>query len=752
MTLSINKRETPEIEVDDADLGYGKLFAMVLRQRIWFLGVLCGALSIAAISAINQEPVYESSFQLLIESNYRTKQSEQNKFEESNLEINNENNNYATLVEVMRNSQLLKRAKDILRSEYPGLDTATIENNFEIVQIEGDNYEEDRVKPNVFEADYTDNDPQKTKRVLETIIQVYQEYTLEQQKDRVVEGLAFINAQLPIAKEKVVQAENALEDFRKTHNLIDPQQRAIAIAAELKATKAQKRQIKVNYQNTLARYNAWQSQLERSPEQASVAARLSQSSRYTALLEELQKTELALKTRQAQFKSNAPVIQNLEEQLAEKRSLLKVEAQRILGVVPSDLDLTDDNLLKEGQLGDNDLKSAEELAVLKTQLDSLKAQEKALAQAEQELKAELDRFPSLIAEYNRLKPELDVQRATVEQLLSARQKLGIDIDREGLKWQVLEPPTLGEDITPSKSQSLLLGGVVGVFLGIGAALGREFLDDRVRSPQQLEQEMALPLLGVIPELPTENINKSNLDLLLSEPTDSEYSLEQTIYLRPLRESLDLIYQNVKLLNSASKNQSLLVTSVEAGVDNLALLFGLALSAVRSNQEVLLIDTNFRFPSLHDKLGIANDRGLSNLLTGEVTNTNIQTISLQGEKIDVLTAGSVISDPIKLLSSSRLKQLMFAFERNYDLVLLNSPPVLGYVDVFQTAQLCQGVVLLEKIDRITKSKLTEANALLSQLNVIGVVADGGETSEAKLRKIYEPQWQSMLNALPPADAN
>ena len=132
--------------------------------------------------------------------------------------------------------------------------------------------------------------------------------------------------------------------------------------------------------------------------------------------------------------------------------------------------------------------------------------------------------------------------------------------------------------------------------------------------------------------------------------------------------------------------------------------------------------------------------------------NIQTVSLLGEQMDVLTAGSNVSDPNKLLSSPRLKELMYAFERNYDLVLLSSPPVLGYVDALQTARCCQGIVLIEKINQITKTKLSEAKNLLNQLNVLGIVADGGETSEAKLRKMYEPQWQSMLKELPPADVN
>ncbi|MGL6342076.1 MAG: GumC family protein [Waterburya sp.] len=744
MTAAVNEPKISEIELD-ADLGYGKLFEILLRRRNWFLGVFCSVVSISAITAIFQEPVYESSFQLLIESVYRNDESD---IAENNVEVEN----YATQLEIMRSSQLLKKAKNSLKSEYPKLKLKTLEENFEIAQVQGDDFEDDRVKTTVLEAVYTDNDPRKTKRVLEAIMQVYQDYTLEQQQERLAQGLAFINTQLPAARQRVTQAENALENFRKSNNLVNPEQRAASVAADLKDTQAQKRQVKVDYQNTLARYNSLQSQLERTPQEVSIAARLSESSRYQTLLAEIQKTELALKERQILFKPTDPVIQKLTKQLEDKRSLLRQEAQNLVGEIPSNFDLTANNLLKQGQFGTNDLKSADELVNLQATLNSLKAKENSLTEAEQQLQKELDLFPNLIAEYNRLRPEIDVQRTTVEQLLAARQKLSIEIDRGGFKWQVVEPPVWGEDESPSKLKLLLAGAVIGSFLGVAAAFGKDFLDDTVHSPRQLEEEINQPLLGVIPKLPAENINQQNLDLLLSRPTDSERSIEQAIYLKPLRESLDLIYQNIKLSNPTGNNQSLLVTSIEAGVDNLTLMLGLAFSAVRSNQQVLLLDTNFRSPSLHEKLGISNERGLSNLLMGEVTNANIQKVSLLGEEFDVLTAGSAVSDPIKLLSSARLKELMFAFERNYNLVLLSCPPVLGYVDMLQTAQYCQGIVLIEKIDQITKSKLSEANTLLSQLKVLGIVADGGEASEAKLRQIYEPQWQSMLKELPPADAH
>ena len=745
MSAITNEIRVSEVELD-SDLSYGKIVSTLIRRRYWFLGILGSSILIATIFAFVQKPTYESSFQLLIESVFGNKESdgEQNVYEDLDVTVEN----YATQLEIMRSRELLRKALRVLKPEYPKLDLETLEDNFEIYQVQGDNFEDDRVQTTVFEAVYYDNDPKKTKEVLETIIQVYQDYTLEQQQTRLTRGLSFINAQLPIARQQVVEAEKALEKFRKTHNLINPEQRADSAVEELKNVRSQKRQVEVDYQNALAQYSAWQEQLGRTPENASIAARLSQSSRYTTLLEEVQKTELALNARKVNFKSSDPQVQSLEEKLRQERSMLRAEAQNILGVVPENFDLTEASLLKEGQLGENDLKSAEQLGVLKVRIDSLKAQQESLELAERKLQAEINRFPSLIAEYNRLKPEINVRRNTVEQLLSARQKLGIEIDRGGLKWQVIEAPTLGEDETNSKLRILLTGVVVGSFLGIGAALGRDILDDVIHTPQQLEQESHRTLLGVIPNFSLDDVNYENHELLLD---NGDRSIEQIVYQRPLQESLDLIYQNIKQL-SLNRNRSLLITSIEPEVDSLTLLLGLASSAARTNKKVLLIDTNFRSPNLHQKLNIENKSGLSNLLMAEVRNPNIQTVSLLNEEIDVLTAGSSIGDPMKLLNTNSLKELISAFERNYDLVLLSSPPVLSQVDALQTAQYCQGVVLIEKINRITKSKLLEANAFLNKINVIGIVADGGENGEAKLREIYQPQWNSMLKQLPPAKSN
>ncbi|MHC5831989.1 MAG: P-loop NTPase family protein, partial [Nostoc sp.] len=101
------------------------------------------------------------------------------------------------------------------------------------------------------------------------------------------------------------------------------------------------------------------------------------------------------------------------------------------------------------------------------------------------------------------------------------------------------------------------------------------------------------------------------------------------------------------------------------------------SAARLHKKVLLIDANLRDPSLHVQLNLPNEQGLSTLLASDATLPNQISLQYSGSAyIDILTAGPKPVDPANLLSSPRMMQLMAAFEENYDLVLIDAPPVLG----------------------------------------------------------------------------
>ena len=708
-------------EAAETEQGYGQLFGVLLRRRFWFLGVFFSVLSMAGFVTLITKPTYESSMQLLVESNYQEKTKEgaarpESEFADANVEMD-----YATQLNLMRSSQLIQRAVDWLSLKYPAIDVEEIKKSLVLTQVVEEG--EEKVDTKIFQVDYTDNDPLKTQEVLEAIQKVYQDYNREQQQQRLTNGLAFIDQQLPKVRQSVVQAETALERFRKNHNLIDPEQRATDIADSLQVIEQERQATRAQYQQSQRRYAALQQQVKRSPEDALVSSRLSQSSRYQDLLNEIQKTELDLAQQRLRFADTHPYVQKLIAQRQSQLALLK-KMGSLVGGDSAQQNASEKSVLEEGQLGETDQTLTRELLAAQTDTLSLRTRDQSLAQSEQQLRAELNQFPSLLAEYNRLQPEVQLKRNTLQQLLKARQDLSLAIARGGFGWQVVEAPQRGSQISPNIKVNLLLGAVVGLFLGGVAAFIREAIDDAVYTPDELKQHLELPLLGVTPALPPNKVGKQSFKLPFYNSKTKNPSIIQVVQQPPFRESLDLIYKNIEFLNSGVPSASLMITSALAGEGKSMVALGLAFSAARLHQRVLLIDVDLRSPSLHKQLNLPNEQGLSTLLTNKASVSEPSNSSISGTYIDILTSGpALIDDPATLLSSQRMGELLDAFEETYDLVLLDAPPILGSVDALITASFSSGIVMVESLGHVSRADLAQATAMLSNLNVIGVVANG-----------------------------
>ena len=726
--------ETNYNEAVETDPGYGDLFAVLIRRRFWLLGVLCGVLSIATVLTLIADPTYLSSMQLLIEPNYQGKRERgtdsQSEFADSKIEID-----YATQINVMRSPLLLQRAVDLLRPEYPNINVLTIKKYLILTSVV-----EEKVNTKIVQAVYTDNDPIKTQKVLEAVQKVYQVYNREQQETRLKKGLRFINEQIPVVRKLVDQSEAELEKFRKRQNLIDPGQQAVGMAQSLDAVERERQATRVQSQDLQARYKVLQEQLARSPQNALLSSRLSQSARYQTLLNELQRTDLVLAQRRVVFTDADPNVQRLVEQRKSQIALLQSEVKRVLGGQPVQLNNKGETLLAEGQFGGIDLNLTSQLVELQINLRALSARDQGLAQTEQELRGEVNRFSGLLTEYNRLQPGVQINRDKLQQLLKAQQELSLEIARGGFDWQILEEPQLGLQIGPNIKLNLLLGLVVGLMLGGVAAFLREMADDGVHTSDELEKQVALPLLGMTPELPYTKASEPIVNLPFGKPKVLAPWTIQVSNWPPSWESLDLIYKNIQLLNSVSSFTSLMFTSALAGEGKTTLALGLALSAARLHQRVLLIDADLRRPNLHKLVNLPNDEGLSTLLTNDVSVPTESSIQSSGSYVDILTAGPTPQDPANLLSSQRMRDLMARFEQTYDLVLVDAPPVLGMVDAILAASFCSGVVLVSRIGQVTKTELTQATAMLSKLNVIGVVANGasGPSSNAYYRQTQEDE--------------
>jgi polysaccharide biosynthesis transport protein len=709
----------------EPEIGYGHLLQILGRRWFWFGGALVAGIAAAGAATVLQSPTYKSSLQLLVEPNVRTKVqlsvpegTQPPSFQEVELD-------YATQLNLMRSKQFIEQALAQVQPQHPeicaGLETqddciTDVQSKLSLQQVL-----EDKTDTRIFEAIFVHESPELTQQFLQALQQVYLDYNLEQQSQRVTQGLSTVNQQLQEVRKNLATSQKALETFRQGENLIDPEKQALAMTESLNALAQDQQLLQADTQDMQARYQALQQSLELDPASALVAARLSQSTRYQSLLDELQKVELALAQRLSVYTESDPIAQDLAAQRQEQIGLLQGEVQRVFKAMPEQIDLAEKNLLQAGQLGEIDLTLVNELVTTEVELKRLQARQASLGQTEKQLREELNRYPDLIARYDRLQPEVETQRDSLAKLLEMRQALSNDLAQGGFSWQVVEQPLLGEQIAPVALKNLLLGAVAGGFVGALLAFGREALDTVVHTSDELKKQVALPLLGVLPEVPmVSGLLPAGWSLWRASAQSA--ATVSAIQWQPFREAVDVIYKNIQLSTEPGALKSLMVTAALANEGKTTFALGLALSAARVHQRVLIIDADLRNPSLHERLGIANERGLSTLLASKMA-LNPVGVALQGTQVDVVPAGPIPADPVRLLNSRKMRELISYCETKYDLVIVDSAALLGVVDALQVASLCQGVILVSRLDQVTQADLTQATQSLARLNTLGIVANG-----------------------------
>jgi succinoglycan biosynthesis transport protein ExoP len=235
------------------------------------------------------------------------------------------------------------------------------------------------------------------------------------------------------------------------------------------------------------------------------------------------------------------------------------------------------------------------------------------------------------------------------------------------------------------------GTILGLIAGIGLALALELLNDLVRFPRDVARFLHIPLLSVIPDA-DEDEQVRDIDLF-HVVRQAPYSI--------LSESYRRCRTNIKLSGSGGSLRTLLVSSGAAGDGKTSVAVNLAYTFVAENKKVLLIDANFRRPTLQnifpkpaagsEPLG-QSEFGLSSLLTGLCSFEDAKKSNVI-EGLDIIHSGPLPSNPAELLGSYRMEQLINDRRKNYDYIIVDGPPVLLVSDAKVLAKLVEGTVLV-----------------------------------------------------------
>ena len=403
-----------------------------------------------------------------------------------------------------------------------------------------------------------------------------------------------------------------------------------------------------------------------------------QNSTARALLQQINEIKAQIGREQALTKTG------LEERIAELRRQIEKEIQNIQTTTAFDL--------KAGYLAAKE-KEDEFRARLEAQKgDLLNVRDKSIR-------------------LNTLKREVETNRNMYEGLLQRIKEVGVAGGAISNNIAIIDPAIVPfAAISPNVGKNLTKGVLLGLALGLGLAFLLEFMDDRITGIEELEKLTGFPVLGIIPR----SKQKDDKALaLMSQSAPRSFFAEA---FRTLRTNLMFSTQN-------GLPKTLSILSPRASEGKTTSSINIATIFAQAGNTVLLVDADLRNPSIHKRLQLDNNKGLTNFLTSQGHVESV-TQSCAIPDVYVITAGPVSPNPVELLASERLERLLALAEDGvFDLVIFDLAPVLGLSDALVVSNQTEATLLVTESGQSKRKTVTGALKRLkhARTNIIGILS-------------------------------
>jgi capsular exopolysaccharide synthesis family protein len=329
------------------------------------------------------------------------------------------------------------------------------------------------------------------------------------------------------------------------------------------------------------------------------------------------------------------------------------------------------------------------------------------------IRQERRQFPDLQNQLQGLEEQRTIDQETFGFLQSQLYQAQITRAAIGPYVEIIDPSTSATRIDPRGRMNVVLGALLGIILGVGAAFFLEYLDRTVRTSSDIETLLGIPVLGIIPRLRRLGAGDEEAAPQTSQSIPLLVALDP---LDPAAEAYRNLRMNLMFMSTEEEPiRSVLFTSPGPGEGKSTTTVNFAVMLAQQGQRVLLIDADLRRPSLHRSLDLLREPGLTNLLVGDATVREAIRPSVL-PNLDVLPSGPFPPNPSELLNSKAMKRLLEEFEGRYSQVIVDSPPMLAVTDGAVLAQHTDGVVLVLRSGETEQRAAERSVDQLRRLNV------------------------------------
>ncbi len=690
--LPVSEATFQENKTDEGDLQ--QLLTVVRRRSVLIGSVACVLFGTVWAWTLTRQATYEGKFQLLVEpvtAESKLAGLTQNQDPNTNQQ---QRLDYDTQIQVLQSPKIMAPIIKQISTRYPDISYESLMGNLKVSRLQ---------ETKILEVSYQSSEPQKIQLVLQQLAKGYLKYSLEERQTNVGQGNRFVDSQLPMLQARVNIRQRELQSFRQQYNFIDPQIKAEQLSQQLGTIDLQRLDTQKQLAETRASYATLQSP-------SGMVEALKEAPVYEKLVGQSSDLESQIAGDLTKFQENSPHIQLLRQKRENLQQVLRQQEQQLL---------------------------QNKLAQVANQVSGLEVRSAKIAQAENNLSQQIKQLPTLARQYTDLQRELKVDSDSLNRFLEKRESLQIETAQKEVPWQLIKSPNIPQaPVSPNVPRNLILGAIAGLLAGLGAALLAERLNNVFHSPDELKEVTKLPLLGMIPF--HKNLKQLSSAAEATVETKPEggnlvfrnISNAQDYSYFPFLEAFRSLHTNMVFLGSSDKPiHSLVISSTVKSEGKSTVALNLAQAAAAMGRRVLLVDADLRLPQVHTLLGLPNNQGLSNVISTNLPVLDAIQQPRLGDNLFVLTSGQIPPDATKLLSSIKLRNIMEQLRQQFDLVIYDTPPVLGLADGRLIATYTDGIVVVVRASSTDRSLLKQAldGLKISRVPVLGTVINGVKLS-------------------------
>ncbi len=254
-------------------------------------------------------------------------------------------------------------------------------------------------------------------------------------------------------------------------------------------------------------------------------------------------------------------------------------------------------------------------------------------------------------------------------------------------------------VIPKTSQYTLIAGLAGALLAAGVVFMFENLDDTIRSPEEIQRNFRLPVLGVV----VRHKVREGRPVTLAEPRSMVAEAFRSLRTNIMFAALDRPLRRILITSPTPEDGKTTVAS------NLSVVLS------QNEKRVILVDADLRKPQVHNEFGLENQMGLTDLFVGSLDDIPSRIQPVNPPRLAVLTSGGIPPNPAELIGSQLMAKLLDGLGRDFDLIVIDTPPVLVVTDAAALAPFVDGVIL---VARPGATKTAELKQALQQLRAVG----------------------------------